>query len=64
MSFWIHGICYECWNKRHPDMPEKRSDTGARNTCCFCGSDTQCGIYILREKTEELPPHCSLRVKA
>lgn len=64
MSIWIHAMCYECWDKRHPDEPVERNNTGVRDTCCFCGSETQSGIYSLREDIQDLPPHCSLRVKA
>ena len=48
MSKFTHNICYDCWNIRNPDRKAIRVSTARMNPdkCCYCGKDTNSGIYI------------------
>lgn len=49
---WTHAICSTCWTgewgARHP----ARLGDGEPEICCFCGADTNAGIYVKRDPKE------------
>ena len=58
MSQWTHPICDDCWDELNPDRPAARTrpDYAERDRCCWCGGDTESGIY-LREDPATLTLH-------
>lgn len=52
---WTQPCCDACWDERRPYAP-KRITAGYRatETCCYCGEDTDSGIYV-RENPAEVP---------
>jgi len=45
---WTHAICRKCYEKHEPGRAPVRvpPEAGAApETCCFCGSDSEGGIY-------------------
>jgi hypothetical protein len=47
MSNWTHAICDDCWDERYPDRNKSpRRGMGDLEMCCWCGKDTNSGIYI------------------
>lgn len=46
---WTQPLCPPCWNERNPDRTVNPLDLaygGETETCCDCGQDTSCGIYV------------------
>lgn len=46
MSMWTHAICFDCWDKREPTTEAIPIFITEFETCCFCGHETQAGIYV------------------
>jgi hypothetical protein len=38
-------ICNGCWDEQHPDRRSVRMLLCDHEICCYCGTDTQSGIY-------------------
>jgi len=53
MSRLSHPICAGCWKKREPFRTPLRLYVETER-CCFCGADTDDGIYM-RELVENVP---------
>lgn len=53
-SKWTHLICWECWDKRNPDRPAHRVNSGHEALCCFCSRWTTSAIYVL-ENPADMP---------
>jgi len=49
---WTHSICLICWENNQPGREPVTVKCG-KEVCCFCGRDTEDGIYI-REDPKEL----------
>jgi len=45
---WTHAVCGPCWAAMHPDRePDSmRPELAKVDTCCYCGHQTQMGIYV------------------
>ena len=45
MMTWTHRMCDKCWYKSYKRDPVRvRNDMIGK--CCFCGNDTESGIYV------------------
>ncbi len=56
MTDWTHAICFSCWNERKKDQQPHMVINAELEACCFCGKDTQEGIYIRHDGS--LLPNC------
>lgn len=54
MSAWSHAICAPCWEERFPDLTPYVLAIPDLELCCFCGEDTEAGIYI-RDDPQAVP---------
>jgi hypothetical protein len=45
---WTQPCCMSCWDERNPNRPaiQMRAPTRVLETCVYCGSDTNDGIYV------------------
>lgn len=46
MSNWTHPICELCWLATNPDREPYRLKLTELETCCWCGMETEGGIYV------------------
>jgi hypothetical protein len=47
---WTHAVCARCWLGDWGIRARAfLSDTGDIDLCCFCGRDTDAGIYLRRD---------------
>lgn len=51
MGRWVHSTCTTCWNAQNPDRVAVRLHDAKPETCCFCGSTHQSGIYVRHDPT-------------
>lgn len=51
MGKWTHAICDDCYLIRWPDRQPIRLVNVQLENCCFCGHETDSGIYT-REDPE------------
>lgn len=49
---WTHAICSRCWLKHWGSRRPTRLVEGEAEICCFCGADTDAGIYVRRDPKE------------
>lgn len=42
---WTHAICWPCYSAREPDSIPVRLKSPVTEICCFCGDETDDGIY-------------------
>lgn len=49
MSEWTHPICELCWHLREPNRVPVRIKDAQKESCCFCGTATQSGIYVRQD---------------
>ena len=54
MSRWSHAICDNCWVEGNPVEYPVRLVQPVRERCCFCGDETESGIYV-REDPKTAP---------
>lgn len=57
MSRWTHAICDECYeteSEKDDALPEKpvRLRYPSKEDCCFCGQQTESGIYIRKDPAQ------------
>jgi hypothetical protein len=50
-SNWTHAICCRCWQREWGRRPARLVE-GETEICCFCGVDTDAGIYVRRDPKE------------
>ena len=43
---WTHPICDKCWEERNPDRMPYRFKEPKKYKCCYCGKETDSGIFI------------------
>ena len=48
---WTHKMCSVCWYA-HNDGDPVRLKYDQVGKCCFCGIDTQSGIYVRHDPRE------------
>jgi hypothetical protein len=46
---WRHAMCPECWAGEWGAKQPVRSSERPAEICCFCGADTDAGIYLTRD---------------
>lgn len=46
---WAHAICSRCWATQWGSKRPSRLIEGETEICCFCGADTEAGIYVTRD---------------
>ncbi|MGH9042659.1 MAG: hypothetical protein ACRDZ3_20785 [Acidimicrobiia bacterium] len=46
---WDHAMCPRCWGAEWGARQPARVDEGTPEICCFCGADTDSGIYVRRD---------------
>ena len=46
MSIWTHVICEKCWKDTGHDFEPTRFIPPETEICCYCGVETNSGIYI------------------
>jgi hypothetical protein len=51
-SNWTHAICPRCWTREWGAKTPARLVEGETEICCFCGVDTDAGIYVRRDPRE------------
>lgn len=51
-SNWDHAICGRCFVDQWGSKRPARIVEGEREICCFCGADTDAGIYVRRDPKE------------
>lgn len=45
-SRWTHPVCWPCWRARNGDDVPTRLRTPEPELCCWCGQQTDSGIYL------------------
>ena len=56
---WTHCICDSCWTKLNPGRKAVVMVVASEETCCFCGENTESGLYIRADPREEpIKSHC------
>ena len=48
---WTHRMCDHCWSRSHKRDP-LRIKNDPIGKCCFCGKDTNSGIYVRYDPKE------------
>lgn len=43
---WNHPMCDTCWNKKNAGAKPARIPAREIEVCCFCGRNTESGIYV------------------
>ena len=52
VSKWTHSICKTCWYEKNPGRrPTVLADPDVEK-CCYCGGQTQSGIYVGQDPAE------------
>jgi hypothetical protein len=53
---FTHSICFECWDKNHPNDKYKRDSIppGEKSYCCWCGNQHTSGVHV-RANPETVP---------
>jgi hypothetical protein len=59
----MHAICAPCLIAQHPGTIPVGVPDPATEVCCWCGSDTDHGIYLGRQP-QDVPCHGSHKDKA
>jgi hypothetical protein len=55
---WTQPCCDSCWTDRNPDREAVRLKEPKKETCVYCGQETESGVYVRIDPAKA--PHPSL----